>query len=79
MTALWQLADHCGFANITTDEILRDRVLFGISDSRVCKSLLRKEVLAKVYDTCQASELSHAVVKVITLLRSVYRNHTRNL
>ena len=67
VTALRQMADHCDFDNITTDEILRDRVLFGISDGRIRETLLRKEdlTLAKVLDTCRASELSHAQMREV--------------
>ena len=36
--ALRQLADRCDFTNITPDEILHDRILFGISDGRVRKT-----------------------------------------
>ena len=64
-TALRQLANHCDFENITPDEILRDRILFGITDGRVREALLRKDAitLVKVLDVCRAAELSHAQIR----------------
>ena len=35
VTALRQLADRCDFTSETPDEVLRDRILFGISDGHV--------------------------------------------
>ena len=66
-TALRQLADRCDFTNITPDEILRDRILFGISDGRVRETLLRKDgiTLAKVIDTCRAAERSQAQMREV--------------
>ena len=63
VTALRQMADD--FDIIPRDEILRDRILFGISDGRIRETLLRKEdlTLAKVLDTCRALELSHAQIR----------------
>ena len=51
VTELRQLANNCSFDDITPDEILRDRILFGIADGRVREALLRKDdlTLAKVY------------------------------
>ena len=62
-----QLADRCDLKNITPDEILRDKILFGISDGRVREILLRKDgiTLAKVIDTCRAAELSHAQMREV--------------
>ena len=34
-TSLWKLADTCSFGTITPDEILRDRLVFGIQDTKV--------------------------------------------
>ena len=39
-TALHKLADSCDFCNIIPDEILRDRLVFGIADDKACKTLL---------------------------------------
>ena len=66
-TALRQLADRCDFTNTMPDEILRDRILFGISDGRVREILLRKDgiTLAKVIDTGRAAELSQVQMKEV--------------
>ena len=55
---LRRLARTCDFANITPEEILRDRPVFGIRDDRVRERLLRKEKLTmKTTDeVCQAAE-----------------------
>ena len=41
-TALLKLAEGCNFGSITPDEILRDRLVFGISDSRVREQWRRR-------------------------------------
>ena len=41
-TVLRTLADSCGFQTITPDEILRDRLVFGITDDKVKECLLRE-------------------------------------
>ena len=41
-TALRQLADRCEFETITADQILRDKLVFGIQDSKV-QERLRKD------------------------------------
>ena len=41
-TALKKLAEGCDFAKITPDEILRDRLLFGIADNKVRERLLHE-------------------------------------
>ena len=41
-TALLKIAEGCSFQTITPDEILRDRLVFGISDQQAREKLLRK-------------------------------------
>lgn len=43
---LRQLADRCEFETITVDQILRDKIVFGIQDSKVRERLLRKKNLS---------------------------------
>ena len=43
---LRQLADQCEFETITVDQILRDKIVFGIQDSKVRERLLRKKNLS---------------------------------
>lgn len=40
---LRQLADRCEFETITVDQILWDKIVFGIQDSKVRERLLRKK------------------------------------
>ena len=40
---LRHLADRCEFETITVDQILRDKIVFGIQDSKVRERLLRKK------------------------------------
>ena len=57
VTALRQIADKCPFDAITADDILRDRIIFGIADNKVKERLLRGSELdfAKTLDICRAS------------------------
>ena len=67
VTALRQLADRYDFPHINPDEILRDRILFGMADGKVRESLLCKDsiTLGKVIDTCRAAQLSHAQMREV--------------
>ena len=42
-TALRKLAEGCDFRKITPEEILRNRLIFGISDTKVRERLLREK------------------------------------
>ena len=66
-TALRKLADSCNFEEITPEEILRDRLVFGIRDSKVRERLLRetKLTLEKTYEICRASESMLAQMKIV--------------
>ena len=44
-TALWKLPEGCDFQKIMQEEILRDRLVFGIKDDKVRERLLRKSNL----------------------------------
>lgn len=67
VTALRQIADKCAFDAITPDDLLRDRIIFGIADNKVRERLLREPELnlAKTLDICRASEMSQAQIKVV--------------
>ena len=66
-TALRKIAGGCEFATITPDEILRDRLVFGIRDSKVRERLLResKLTLVKTDEICHAAESMMAQMKVV--------------
>ena len=70
VTSLRQIADKCAFDTITPDDILRDRIVFGIADDKVRERLLREPELslAKTLDICRASEMSRAQIKVVSEL-----------
>ena len=57
-TALRQLAERCEFESITPNQILRDKLMFGIRDSKVRKSLLREKNLSleKTDEICRSHE-----------------------
>ena len=57
-TALRKIAETCEFGSITPDELLRDRLVFGIRDSRVRERLLRENnlTLARTDEICHAAE-----------------------
>lgn len=56
-TAPRKLAESCEFANIAPDEILRDKLIFGIRDDKVSERLLResKLTLQKADEICRAA------------------------
>ena len=70
VTSLRQIADKCAFDTITPDDILRDRIVFGIADDKVRGRLLREPELslAKTLDICRTSEMSRAQIKVVSEL-----------
>ena len=57
-TALQQLADNHEFGSITPDELLRDRLVFGIRDNKTRERLLREPALtlARADEICRAAE-----------------------
>jgi len=57
-TVLRQLADRCEFETITADQILQDKLVFGIQDSKVRERLLREKNLSlqKTDEICRAHE-----------------------
>ena len=67
VTQLRLLARNCEFENINSDEILRDRILFGMKDVVVRKKLLMKPklTLQDVLLACRTEELSHRHVKAL--------------
>ena len=67
VTALRQIADKCAFDAITPDDLLRDRIIFGIADNKFRERLLREPELnfAKTLDICRASEMSQAQIKAV--------------
>ena len=67
-TTLRKLAESCEFREITPDEILRDRLIFGIQDDKVRERLLREPrlTLAKTDEICRAAESMAVQMKMIT-------------
>ena len=63
-----QIADKCAFDTITPDDILRDRIVFGIADDKVRERLLREPELslAKTLDICRSSEMSRPQITVMS-------------
>lgn len=72
-TALRKLAEGCDFNAITPDEILRDRIVFGIRDNKVRERLLRESKLTsqKTDEICRASESTAAQMKEVGRTESV--------
>ena len=66
-TELRKIAEGCEFDKITPDEILRDRLVFGIRDSKVRERLLRetKLTLQRTDEICRASESMQKQMKVV--------------
>lgn len=66
-TALKKLAEGCDFGNINAEEVMRDRLVFGIRDSRVRERLLREDKLTLK----RTDELCHAAESVSTQMSSI--------
>ena len=66
-SALRKLAEGCDFETITPDEMLRDRLIFGIRDSKVRERLLResKLSLAKTDEICRAAESMQTQMEIV--------------
>ena len=64
---LRQLAQRCAFGTTTEDEILRDKVLFGIKNQQVREWLLREAnlTLARTINICRVAESTAAQIKDI--------------
>ena len=58
LTELRHAAESCDFANITTSQIIRDRFVHGMRDSKVRERLLREKnlTLERAYEMVQAAE-----------------------
>ena len=65
-TTLRKIADGCEFDTITPNQILRDRLVFGIRDGKVRERLLRESnlTLQKTDEICHAAENMLAQVKL---------------
>lgn len=69
VTELCQIADKCAFDAITPDDLLRDRIIFGIADNKVRERFLSEPKLnlaMKTMDICQAVEMSQAQTKAVS-------------
>ena len=66
-TALRKLAEGCSFNTITPEEILRDRLVFGIRDAKVRRQLLRETslTLKKTDEICRTSESTAEQMKIV--------------
>ena len=66
-TALLKLAEGCGFKTITSDEILWDRLVFGIKDQHAREKLLRKAnlTLSDTDDICRSHEATSTQMKMV--------------
>ena len=66
-TALQKLAESCDFDTITPEEILRDRLVFSIRDTKVKERLLWESGLtpAKTDQICRAAESMITQMKIV--------------
>lgn len=66
-TSLRKIAENCDFDTITPDEILRDRLVFGIRDAKTRERLLReaKLTLQRTDEICHAAESMSVQMKVV--------------
>ena len=66
-TTLRKLSEACEFDTITPNEILRDRLIFGIHDSKVRERLLRETnlTLIKTDEICRAAETMTEQMRIV--------------
>lgn len=69
-TALRKLVESCGFETITADEILRDRLAFGIWDDKVWERLLREANLT----LSNTDEMARAAESMLWQMKAVNDN-----
>ena len=79
-TALRKLSEGCEFDSITPDEILRDRLIFGIRDDKVRERLLREPrlTLNKTDEICRAAESLNTQMKTIAEESSMLVNAVKS-
>ena len=67
VTELRQLAMRCDFEHITPEEILRNRVILGITDAKLGTRLLRDAniTLDRTLQTCRASQVGELSAKLM--------------
>ena len=77
VTAIRQIANKCTFGAITPDDLLRDRIIFGIADTKVRERLLHEPELnlSKTLDICRALETSQAQIKTVSEFSSPNVKH----
>ena len=80
-TALRKLAEGCNFNTITPEEILCDRLVFGIRDAKVRRQLLRETslMLKKTDEICRTSESTTEQMKVVEENTETNQVNTINL
>ena len=68
LTELRTIARNCDHESITPEEILRDTLVLGIRDDKVCERLLRTDslTLKKAIDIIKAAEETQQQVKLMT-------------
>ena len=66
-TALMKIPENCDFDTITSREILRDRLVFGIRDAKTRERLLREAgfTLQRTDEICHAAESMLVQMKVV--------------
>ena len=66
-TTLRKLSEACEFDTITPNEILRDRLIFGIHDTKVRERLLRETnlTLMKTDEICRAAESMTEQMRIV--------------
>ena len=67
-TSLLKLAETCDFETITPNEILRDRLIFGICDNKVRERLLRETglMIERTDEICRAAEIMTSQMKTMS-------------
>ena len=69
---IFKSSDKCAFGAIPPDDLLRDRIIFGIADNKVRERLLHEPELnlSKTLDICRALEMFQAQIKTVSEFNS---------
>ena len=78
-TTLRKLSEACEFDTITPNEILRDRLIFGIHDTKVHERLLRDNnlTLIKTDEICRAAESMTEQMRIVGQSNNARHRFTR--
>ncbi len=79
ISAVYELAENCGYDEIDKEENIRDRIVSGLIDETVSKELQMKKnlTLAQAIETIRHYEMVNSQMKSLKLQNSAEANEVR--